>query len=82
VSETEEPSSGASAISVSRDRVVRFHYRIFDEAGGVVETLDGSHPFPLLPERDYGKRDYPILTAATPQEIAKAHSQIQPKDQS
>ena len=52
------------------------------EAGGVLETLDGSKPFPLLPGRDYEKCDYPILTAATHEEIAKARLQIQPKDRS
>ena len=52
------------------------------EAGGMIETLDGTQPFPLLPGRDYGKCNYPILTAATPEEIKKARSQIKPKDHS
>lgn len=55
---------------------------VVKEAGGMVETLDGSQPFPLLPERDYGKRDYPILTAATHEEISMARSLITPRDRS
>jgi myo-inositol-1(or 4)-monophosphatase len=55
---------------------------VVKEAGGMVETLDGSQPFPLLPGRDYSKRDYPILTAAIAEEITKAHSWIQPKERS
>jgi myo-inositol-1(or 4)-monophosphatase len=55
---------------------------VVTEAGGEVDILDGSEPFPLLPERDYGERDYPVLIAATQSEIAKAHQQIKPRDHS
>ena len=48
MNETDEPSSGTSAISVSRDRVVRFHYQIFDEAGGVVESTRDGEPLAIL----------------------------------
>ena len=55
---------------------------VVQEAGGVVETLDGSEPFPIVPGQDYGKYNYPTLTAATHGEIAKARSQIKPRDRS
>ena len=52
---------------------------VVTEAGGQVDTLDSSEPFPLLPGLDYGECDYPILAAATPGEIAKARLQIKPR---
>ena len=48
MSETDEPLSGASAISISRDRVVRFHYQIFDEVGKAVESTRDGEPLAIL----------------------------------
>jgi myo-inositol-1(or 4)-monophosphatase len=52
---------------------------LVSEAGGVVETLDGSRPFPLQLGIEYAHQSYPTLCAATPQIAAKAHLQIVPK---
>ena len=48
MNENDEPVSGARAISVSRDRVVRFHYQIFDAAGEVVESTRDGEPLAIL----------------------------------
>jgi myo-inositol-1(or 4)-monophosphatase len=52
---------------------------LVSEAGGVVETLDGSRPFPLQPGNQFALQSYPTLCAATPQIAAKTHLQIVPK---
>lgn len=49
------------------------------EAGGTVETLDGSHLFPLVPETNYSSQSYPILAAANPEIAKRAHQQILPR---
>lgn len=50
------------------------------EAGGEVETRDGSAPFPLRPETDYRLRDFPTLAAAGPQILAEARRQLRPRN--
>lgn len=52
---------------------------ILQEAGGAVETLDDSHPFPVLPNRDYSKVNFPVISAENPGLALKAHDQIRPK---
>lgn len=52
---------------------------LINEAGGVVETQNGSQPFPLQTEIDYTHQDFPLLSAATPQLLAKARNQIRPR---
>jgi myo-inositol-1(or 4)-monophosphatase len=52
---------------------------VVQEAGGVIETLDGSEPFPIVAGQDYGECDYPTLIAATAQLAEKARTQIHPK---
>lgn len=49
------------------------------EAGGVVETLDGSQPFPLIPGMDYSQLAYPTLSAVTSEVLTQARTQIVPK---
>lgn len=49
------------------------------EAGGVIETLDRSQPFPLESGIDYSRHSYPTLAAATPKLVANARQQIQLK---
>ena len=49
------------------------------EAGGVIETLDGSQPFPLVAGMDYSAQSFPILAAANPEIAGRAHQQIKPK---
>jgi myo-inositol-1(or 4)-monophosphatase len=53
---------------------------VVKEAGGEIETWDGSTPFPLLPGIDYRKCSFPVLAAPTPGLLAQARIQIQPKD--
>ena len=52
---------------------------VVHEAGGIVETLDGSQPFPLITGEDYSNRSFPILAAANAQVAQRAHQQIIPK---
>ena len=49
------------------------------EAGGIVETLDGSQPFPLSTGVDFYNRSFPILAAANAAVAQRAHLQIIPK---
>jgi myo-inositol-1(or 4)-monophosphatase len=49
------------------------------EAGGVVETLDGSQPFPLAVITDYTPISFPVLAAANPTIAGRAHQQILPR---
>jgi myo-inositol-1(or 4)-monophosphatase len=50
------------------------------EAGGEIETYDGSQPFPIKPAFDYAKQSFPTLAAATPELLLKSRQQIQPKE--
>jgi myo-inositol-1(or 4)-monophosphatase len=52
---------------------------VVQEAGGIVETLDGSQPFPLTTKADYSNRSFPILAAANAEVAQRAHQQIIPK---
>ncbi|HEX9615961.1 MAG TPA: inositol monophosphatase family protein [Anaerolineales bacterium] len=52
---------------------------VVQEAQGLVETLDGSLPFPLIPGFDYRTRDFPTISAATPELLAQAREQIRPR---
>jgi myo-inositol-1(or 4)-monophosphatase len=52
---------------------------LVQEAGGVIETLDGSQPFPIKPGVDYIRQSYPTIAAATPDLATRAHQQIVPK---
>jgi myo-inositol-1(or 4)-monophosphatase len=52
---------------------------LVNEAGGAIETLDKSQPFPLRPGVDYPRQCYPTLAAATPELIKKARIQITPR---
>ena len=52
---------------------------VVSEAGGVVETLDGSRPFPLSSAEDYSQRKFPTLAAATQRLASLGREQITPK---
>jgi myo-inositol-1(or 4)-monophosphatase len=52
---------------------------IVREAGGFVETFDGSQPFPLQPGCDYQRTDYPTLAAATTELLRYAREKIRLK---
>lgn len=53
---------------------------IIQEAGGTVETLDNSEPFPLQGDLDYRCKNYPTLCAATPELLTYARQNIRRKD--
>lgn len=52
---------------------------LVQEAGGVIETLDGSKPFPLVAGKDYTHQSYPTFAAATLKLADKARQGIRPK---
>jgi myo-inositol-1(or 4)-monophosphatase len=52
---------------------------LVQEAGGAVETLDGSQPFSVQLDRSYDKQNFPTLAAATSALLQRSHSQIVPK---
>lgn len=52
---------------------------LVQEAGGFVETYDGSQPFPLRTEVPYASQNFPTLAGATAELLAQAHNQIKPK---
>ena len=49
---------------------------ITQEAGGLIASLNGEKPYPLIPGIDYGTISYPLLTAATPELLAEGRSKI------
>jgi myo-inositol-1(or 4)-monophosphatase len=52
---------------------------VVSEAGGVIETLDGSRPFPLSSAEDYSQKKFPTLSAATQQLASLGREQITPR---
>jgi myo-inositol-1(or 4)-monophosphatase len=52
---------------------------LVQEAGGAIETLDGSQPFPVQLNRSYELQNFPTLAAATPALLQRSHGQIVPK---
>lgn len=52
---------------------------LVEEAGGVIHTLDGSQPFPLVPGANYATESFPTVAAATPELARDALDQIRPK---
>ena len=52
---------------------------LLQESSGVMETLNGTQPFPLEHHRDYSQINFPIIAAATPNLALEAHNQIRPK---
>lgn len=51
---------------------------LVSEAGGVIETLDSSQPFPLQSGFDYSGKNFPTLAAANMAILKRAHAQILP----
>lgn len=49
---------------------------VVKEAGGAIQTLDGSQPFPVRPGVDYSQQIFPTLAAATPDLLRKAQNHI------
>ena len=52
---------------------------ILSEAGGIVETLDNSKPFPLHENYDYRLKSYPTISGANLEMASQARKQIKPK---
>jgi myo-inositol-1(or 4)-monophosphatase len=52
---------------------------ILTEAGGIIETLDNSQPFPLQANYDYRLTSFPTLSGANAEMASQAHQQIKPK---
>jgi myo-inositol-1(or 4)-monophosphatase len=52
---------------------------VVQEAGGFVETHDGTQPFPLHPGAEYNGLSYPTLIASTPELLSAARQQLQRK---
>jgi len=50
---------------------------LIKEAGGIIETYDGSQPFPLITGVTYEQTSYPTLAAPSDSLITKARRQIQ-----
>jgi len=52
---------------------------VVQEAGGSIETYDGSQPFPLQTGLEYSHKPYPTLFAATAELLVRGREWIQPK---
>lgn len=52
---------------------------VVEEAGGVIETIDGSRPFPMVADRAYADRSYPVVAAASSELLEQARESIQPR---
>jgi myo-inositol-1(or 4)-monophosphatase len=52
---------------------------LVQEAGGVIQPLEGESPFPLQVGIDYSRANFPTLGAATPQLLQIGRSKITPK---
>lgn len=52
---------------------------LLQEAGGVIRSLDDSHPFPLQFTQEHIQRYYPTLAAATPELASRASQQLKPR---
>jgi len=50
---------------------------LVEEAGGVVATLDGSTPFPVVADREYADRSFPLLAAASAEAARQAREHIE-----
>jgi myo-inositol-1(or 4)-monophosphatase len=52
---------------------------LIQEAGGAIETFDGSQPFPLRAGVSYADQTYPLIGGATPELISWGRKRIAPK---
>lgn len=52
---------------------------VIQESGGVVTTLEGAEPFPVVPGADYQHRPFTTLAAATPSLLEEAQENLIPK---
>ena len=52
---------------------------LLEEAGGSIQTYDGSQPFPVRAGQAYADMNFPVLAGATPELIARWRQEIQLK---
>jgi myo-inositol-1(or 4)-monophosphatase len=52
---------------------------LLEEAGGSIQTYDGSQPFPVRASQAYADMNFPVLAGATPELIARWRQEIQLK---
>ena len=52
---------------------------LVEEAGGAIETIDGSEPFPLHAEHGYADRSFPVRAAASAALLVQAREHIEPR---
>lgn len=52
---------------------------LIGEAGGVIDTLDGSVPFPLKGAENYSRPHFPLLAAASPEMWKRVRASMQPE---
>ncbi len=52
---------------------------LLEEAGGSIQTYDGSQPFPVRASQAYAEMNFPVLAGATPELISRWQREIQPK---
>ena len=52
---------------------------IVAEAGGVVDTITSSKPFPLRANHDYRRKNFPTISGANSEMASQARKQIKPK---
>jgi myo-inositol-1(or 4)-monophosphatase len=52
---------------------------LVEQAGGKITALEGSSPFPISAQDDYGVTNYPTLAAATPDVFTLGQNKIQRK---
>jgi myo-inositol-1(or 4)-monophosphatase len=50
---------------------------ILKEAGGAIDVLEGTNPFPIQPSYDYRSTSYPVISAADEEILEKLRSSIQ-----
>jgi myo-inositol-1(or 4)-monophosphatase len=53
---------------------------LVNEAGGAINTLDNSQPFPLKPGFDYSSKNFPTMAAANQGVMSRSLKQIIPKN--
>ena len=54
---------------------------IVEEAGGTIESINGSEPFPVGENLDFRQISFPILSGANSELVSKSRGQIKPKTQ-
>jgi myo-inositol-1(or 4)-monophosphatase len=51
---------------------------LLQEAGGWIQTYDGSQPFPAIAALEYARLDFPVMAGATPELVQRWQREIKP----